>query len=173
MQSESHSVSTSYETPVANELMNKSVKCVTAEMSLRDLVDFFLKQEVSCAPVVDDQNSLLGFVSQGDALANLSNQMFGGFPRQPLTVAHIMKRHPISITPETDVFSIASIFNSHGYRHVPVVDQQHRLQGLVSRCDVLSALSQYDDHEKRENDKEHFPPDLHKIMNLRFMVSGG
>ena len=159
--------------PVAGELMNQSVKCVSSDVPLRDLVSFFLKKDVSCAPVVDDdQKTLLGFVSQGDALSHLSQQMFGGFPRQPLTVAHMMKRHPVSVTPETDVFSIASIFNSHGYRHVPVVDHQNRLQGLVSRREVLSALSKYFDQENREYDQEHFRPDVHKIMNHRFIISG-
>ena len=161
--------------PVAGELMNQSVQCVTPDLSLRELVDFFLKHQVSCAPVIernDDQKVLLGFVSQGDALSNLSNQMFGGFPRQPMTVANIMKRHPVAIAPETDVFAIASILNSHGYRHVPVVDQQNRLQGLVSRYEVLGALGKYFDDEQREYDKEHFRPDVHKIMNHRFILSG-
>ncbi len=165
----------SHQQPVARDLMNQSIHCVTPEATLNELVALFLKHQVSCAPVVDkndDQKVLLGFVSQGDALSNLSNQMFGGIPRQPMTVATIMKRHPVAITPETDVFAIASILNSHGYRHVPVVDQQNRLQGLVSRREVLVALNKYFDDEQREYDVEHFRPDLHKIMNLRFILSG-
>ncbi len=154
--------------------MNPSVQFVSTKLSLRDLVEFFLTTEHSCAPVIDDndQKTLLGFVSQGDAISSLSNQMFSGTPRQPIEVSHIMKRHPIAITPETDIFSIASIFNSHGYRHVPVVDPQNRLLGLVSRREVLLALSQYFDRVVREHDQEFFPPDLHKIINHRFIVSG-
>jgi CBS-domain-containing membrane protein len=167
-------MNTTREIPAASKLMNKSVKCVAVELSLRELVGFFLKHDVSCAPVVsdvDDQKTLLGFVSQGDALSHLSNQMFSGFPQQPLSVAHVMKRHPVAISPDTDVFSIASIFNSHGYRHVPVVDQQNRLQGLVSRREVLSALMEFSDSEMREFDREHFRPDVTKIMNHRFILS--
>ena len=160
--------------PIAGELMNRSVKCVGSNLSLPDLVAFFLKQDVSCAPVVEDEDekTLLGFVSQGDALSSLSNQIFGGFPQQPVAVADIMKRHPLAITPETDVFSIASIFQSHGYRHVPVVDEQNRLQGLVSRREVLAALIRYSEQLDLEHTKEHFHPDLHKIMNHRFIISG-
>lgn len=160
--------------PTAIELMNKSVRTVTADMGLRDLVKFFLKHSISCAPVVEKQGQhriLLGFVSQGDALSHLSNQIFLGFPRMPLQVDHIMKKHPIAVLTETDLFAIASILNSHGYRHVPVVDAENHLHGLISRREVLKALMDYFEAQESEYEGEHFPPDLHKIMNHRFIVS--
>lgn len=161
--------------PTAEKLMNPSVQCVTGELSLHELINFFLRKSVNCAPVIGENSNkkeLLGFVSQGDALSHLSSQMFAGFPRMPLQVSHIMKRHPVAVMPDTDVFAVASIFNSHGYRHVPVVDEHNQLLGLISRREILVALTEYFDQQEAEYNREHFPPDLHKIINHRFIVSG-
>ena len=160
-------------TPTAQQLMNTSIRCVSDELSLQELIAFFVDNSVTCAPVVSNQTGqqeLLGFISQGDALVSLSSQMFGGFPRMPIQVKHIMKRHPVAVTPDTDVFAIASILSSHGFRHVPVVDDQNQLLGLVSRREILLALTKYLDKEQADFDRDHFPPDLHKIMNLRFVA---
>lgn len=163
-------------TPTARQLMNSSVRCVSDELSLRELIDFFIENSVSCAPVVAEENgprNLLGFISQGDALSSLASQMFGGSPGMPIQVKHIMKRHPVAVRPETDVFAVASIFSSHGFRHVPVVDDQNQLLGLISRREILAALTKFFDQQQVEFDREHFPPDLHKIMNLRFVAGNG
>jgi CBS domain-containing protein len=167
-------MSTETTVPNAGDLMNRNVRCVSQEMPLADLVDFLLREEVSCAPVVDSselRKLLIGFVSESDALEHMSNEMFYGSPRPPQTVATCMKRHPISVTPDIDAFALCSLLVSHGYRHLPVVDDTSHLLGLVSRREVLTALKAWYFDVNREHDREHFPPDLRKIMNHRFIVS--
>ena len=40
-----------------------------------------------------------------------------------------MKRHPIAITEDVDLFAIGSLLVNHGYRHLPVVDEDNQLSG--------------------------------------------
>ena len=160
--------------PIAESMMNRNVHCVTPEMSLAEVVQVFLKHDVSCAPVVDrdgvEFRRLLGFTSEGDCLEYLSDEMFYGGSSQPQTAATIMKKHPICVAPEADVFELTSIFVSHEKRHVPVVDGEHNLLGLISRREILRSLETFYRESNQEYLLEHFPSDLQKISNLRFVA---
>lgn len=164
------------EIPKAVSLMNRDVHCVTPDMGLADVIRFLLKHRISCAPVVNvvtsESRILLGFISESDCLQRLSNEMFYGNSNPRQTAATIMKKHPLCVSPDTDMFSLASIFVSHDRRHVPVVDAEHHLLGLISRREILHALDSFYDEERQEYVLEHFPPDLQKISNLRFVAGG-
>jgi len=154
--------------------MNEHVHTVSPEFSLSKLIDFLLKHEISSAPVVEIQDGmkrLIGFISEQDALKQLSDEMFYRLPEPEQMVRACMKRHPVSITPDIDIFAIASLFVSHGYRHVPVVDENNKLLGIVSRRDVLRSMKPFHAAAASEHDLEYFPPDLTKIINHRFIVS--
>ncbi len=161
-------------TPNAQDIMNRNVQTVGPEASLQEVIMVLLKHEVSNVSVVERDGKrqiLMGFVSEGDCLEYLANELFYGNPSPRQTAGTIMKRHPVCIDPTTDVFTIASILTSHRYRHLPVVQDQELL-GIVSRRDILRALDQYCGERDHARDRERFPVDIHKIMNHRFIVSG-
>ena len=81
-----------------------------------------------------------------------------------------MRRHPVCVAPETDLFALASIFESHDYRHLPVTQDDYLL-GIVIRRDVLRAVDKYYQLLVRQNSRERFPPDVHELINHRFLVS--
>ena len=80
-----------------------------------------------------------------------------------------MRRHPVCVSPETELFTLASIFSSHSYRHLPVVEDD-ALIGIISRRDVLKALDEYYQDAIKSHDEQRFRPDLSKIVNLRFLA---
>lgn len=159
--------------PVAKEFMNRDVHCLKSDMTLSEAVAFLLKHEISSAPVTEETGGsgpkLVGFLSEADCLEYLSNEMFFGSPVMRHTVQTMMKRHPVCVGPETDLFSLASVFVSHNHRHLPVVDGE-RFLGIVSRRDILRSLDEYNRDRMENRDFERFPPDLHEIMNLRFVT---
>lgn len=165
---------TTSQIPLAAELMNNDVEVVTPELTLIELIDFLQRHHISSAPVVDGNDSsrkLVGFISESDALERLANEMFYGLTEQPSTVLTCMKRHPVCIRPDIDVFAIASLLVNHGYRHMPVVDEQNRLLGIVSRRDVLRSMRSFYAKSTKEHESKYFPPDLSKIINHRFILS--
>ncbi|MCA9114744.1 MAG: CBS domain-containing protein [Planctomycetaceae bacterium] len=162
--------------PTAAQLMNRRVQTVTSEMSLMEATRFLLKHQISNAPVVqgpetDGHPLLLGFVSEQDCLEHLSNEIFFGRPVAPHTVETIMRRHPVCVSPADDAFALSSIFVSHGYRHLPVVEDG-RLLGIVSRRDILRSLEIFYHHWQQQQDRENFPPDWRELINLRFLFGG-
>lgn len=160
-------------TPMAEDIMNRHVKTVSPDMPLSEVVTFLLKHRVSNVPVVKkegDDRVLLGFLSEGDCLEFLANELFYGNPSPQQTAETMMKKHPVCVSSDADVFALTSIFTNHHYRHLPVVDGLN-LIGIVSRRDVIEALDQYYRDWTRSSSRERLPVDLHKIMNLRFLVS--
>lgn len=161
--------------PNARDFLHTKVETVKPTDTLADVIKTLLDHNVSNAPVVDEQagkRTLVGFISEADCLEHVSNEMFYGNPSPKLTADKIMKRHPVCVSPDTNVFALASIFVSHGLRHLPVVEKDE-LVGIVSRRDVLRALEKHYRELTKQRDDERHRPDLHQIINHRFIVRGG
>ena len=159
--------------PLALEFMHKNVKTVTPEMSLGDVVQFLLHHGLSNAPVtemLDGESRLVGFLSERDCLAAISQESFFGSPAPPQHARTMMRKSPVCVSPDTDVFALATIFINHGFRHLPVTSDRGELLGIVSRRDVLAAIDKYYRDENSKSLREHFPPDTHQIINHRFIM---
>ncbi|MEX1096760.1 MAG: CBS domain-containing protein [Planctomycetales bacterium] len=162
------------ETPRAGDYMNRHVRTVSPEMRLDAVVSFLLEHEVSNAPVVEERDGrrvLVGFISEHDCLEHLSNELFYGSPSQPQSAATIMRKHPVCVEPDTELFTLASILVNHRMRHLPVV-ADGELLGIVSRADILKALDEYYREYVAGRERERHPPDIHELIHHRFIMSG-
>ncbi|REJ92476.1 MAG: CBS domain-containing protein [Planctomycetota bacterium] len=161
--------------PAASDFMNCHVHLVSPDMSLGDVIQFLIRHEISNAPVVETdngRNKLVGFISERDCLAVLAGVSYFGSPSPPQTVRTIMRLHPVCVSPQTELFTLASIFVNHGFRHLPVVEDE-ALLGIVSRRDILRAMDEY--YRETQGEQSHrkfFRPDLHEIANHRFITGG-
>lgn len=159
--------------PQAREFMNRKVQSVTPDVTLAEVIAKLREQDVSNLPVVEETVNgplLVGFISEGDCLEYVSNELFYGNPSPPQTARTIMKRHPVCVQPGTNLFTLASILVNHKLRHLPVVENDI-LVGIVSRRDVLQAMEKVYREALNQKEHERFRPDLHEIMNHRFIVS--
>jgi CBS domain-containing protein len=133
-------------TPRAGDYMTGHVRTLTPDMPLADVISFLLAHNLSSAPVIESREngrrSLVGFVSEHDCLEHLSNELFYGTPSPRQTAGTIMRKHPVCVAPDTELFTLASIFVNHGMRHLPVVDHGE-LVGVISRRDILQAMEHY------------------------------
>lgn len=159
--------------PTAQDIMHAQVHTLEPNTGLAEIVGFLLKHELSNAAVVRQEGHnrvLLGFISEEDCLEFLANEVFYGNPSPPQTAETIMRKHPVCVGPDEDIFTLTSIFTSHHYRNLPVVDGGHLL-GMVGRRDVIKALDQYYRDWMRTRSRDRFPVNLHEIMNHRFLVT--
>ena len=161
--------------PCARDFLETHVHTVTAKTPLPDVVRFLLKHEVSNTPVVEEtpngRQRLLGFLSERDCLEYLSNEMFFGSPAQPQTAETMMTRHPVCVTPDTDIFALTSVFIAHNFRHLPVVDGDEFI-GIVSRRDVLLALDRYYRELLAAGEARRHLGDYGQLASMRFLVRG-
>lgn len=67
----------------------------------------------------------------------------------------VMTRDPVTIAPEARLADLEAIFEKHDFNSLPVVDAAGRIQGIVTKLDLLRAF---------EFDDEHIFPPYEEIM---------
>jgi predicted transcriptional regulator len=81
-------------------------------------------------PVVDGQLKVVGIVTTKDIMGHKSE----------VSIEKVMTKKPLTVSKRTSVASAAHMMIWEGIEVLPVVDEQNRLQGIISRQDVLKAL---------------------------------
>jgi CBS domain-containing protein len=146
----------------AIDVMTGNVITVTPETSIRELAKLLSDHGISGVPVVDEANSLVGIVSEGDLLhrtetgterrvqprrvrwldglmsdSNVARDYLKSHGRQ---VRDVMTRDVISVQETTELAEIADLLETKQIRRVPVV-RDGKIVGIVSRANLVRALA--------------------------------
>jgi CBS domain-containing protein len=144
------------------DVMSTHVIAVRRSAPYKELAAMLHAQRVSAFPVVDEDNKVIGVVSEADLLTKeaLEAGASGGLgrlvhPRErskadAVTAAELMTRPPVTIGPDEPVAVAARLMRSRRVKRLPVVSDDGRLIGIVSRSDVLSVFSRTDEQLRRE-----------------------
>jgi CBS domain-containing protein len=157
------------EPPTVKDLMITEVITVTLDASLDDVITLLITHDVPAAPVIENEDGgkkLVGLITERDCLEYFSNEIYYG---NPDVSVQSMMRLPLCAKPEMDVFSMATIFTQHPYRHLPVVKKK-QLVGIVSRRGVLRALYEFERKVCIDKAKEKCLMDFRELVNLRFII---
>ena len=137
---------------LVRELMVTAVASVGAESSLAEAVRLLAARRVSALPVVDEARRVVGILSEADVLrlqiAEDPRAHLAPTPPPhpwPATVSAVMTPDPVTAHTGSDVSLVALTMADTGWKSLPVVDEQDRLVGMVSRSDVIAALSTSDE----------------------------
>jgi CBS domain-containing protein len=155
--------------PTVKDLMVTKIHTVTPDATIDNVITMLIEHEIPAAPVVEDNDGskkLLGFITEKDCLEYFSNEIYYGNP--DVSVRFLM-RFPLCASPETDLFSMASIFTDHPYRHLPVVKKK-QLVGMISRRQVLRALYEFERKVCIGKSKSKSLMDFRELVNLRFII---
>jgi CBS domain-containing protein len=137
---------------LVRELMATTVASVDAQSSLAEAVRLLAARRVSALPVVDEVGRVVGILSEADVLRLQIVQdprahLAPTSPPEPwpATVSAVMTPDPVTAPAGSDVSLVALTMADTGWKSLPVVDDHHRLVGMVSRSDVIAALSTSDE----------------------------
>jgi CBS domain-containing protein len=124
--------------------MTRSVKTVTRELAVGDLGDMFERDDFNSYPVEDD-GQVVGIVTKFDVLKCFvftPNQMVPPYEQlMKRTVADVMTSEFIYVRTDTKLTRVLQLMIDHRLRSVPAIDNEHRLEGIIARRDVLRALA--------------------------------
>ena len=120
-------------------MITKLVK-LKPDMDVFDGVRLLLKNRISGAPVVDADGTYIGVFSEKCSMHVLLDAAYENLPTNE--VKAFMDTDAQTIKPDTQLLSIAQLFLLSSYRRLPVVDDDGKLLGQVSRRDVLKAAMQ-------------------------------
>ncbi|TVL95708.1 MAG: histidine kinase [Candidatus Brocadia sp. WS118] len=122
-------------TIVARDIMNKNVTVAKRQALGRSLADKLLTGKYSGMPVVDENNRIVGVISEFDLLKAMDR----GKSLEKITAEEIMSAKPICVTEDTTVEDVIHIMTKHNIVRVPVVRDEIPV-GIISRCDILKCV---------------------------------
>jgi CBS domain containing-hemolysin-like protein len=117
--------------PTAKDVMNPTVLTVPIDLTAAELADFFAERQITGAPVVDEDGTLVGVVS----LMDLAESHAG----PDLPIGEIMTPAVYSVRETTPVSAIARTMVS-GRVHRLLVTRRGRAGGIVTTMDLLPLL---------------------------------
>jgi CBS domain-containing protein len=139
------------------DVMTTHVVAVRANASFKEMAARLREHRVSAFPVLDEDNKVIGVVSEADLLAKEALEyatpgVVSGILRHReavkasgVTAADLMTKPPVTIGPYEPVTHAARLMYARRVKRLPVVNDDGRLVGIVSRADVLSVYSRPDE----------------------------
>jgi|KBSMisStaDraftv2_1062788.scaffolds.fasta_scaffold03077_12 CBS domain-containing membrane protein len=115
------------------DLMTSTVVSVGARESISHVLSMMDERRIRHVPVVDEQRTVVGVVSQRDVLQRALFQHSG-------TVNDIMSWHIETIGPDDDISVAARIMLDHKYGCLPVVEHG-RLAGILTEADFVRHMA--------------------------------
>ncbi|MFE6051311.1 CBS domain-containing protein [Kitasatospora sp. NPDC056446] len=141
--------------------MTSPVVLVSPETGFREIVTLLSEYDITGVPVVDPEGRPLGVVSEADLLRTLAAREDPGSllpapesaqvgPDGEITAAGLMTAQPVCTTPGTSIVAAARMMSRHGLKRLPVLDEEGRVTGMVSRGDLLRVFLREDVVIRRE-----------------------
>jgi CBS domain-containing protein len=147
----------------AAEIMNADVPSVSPEDDARAAIDLLARTDMGAVAVVDEDRRVVGIVSESDLilgdeesdlhLPHYLNIMGGvvfvgsmkGFEKRldkafATKVSELMTADPVVAHDFEAANRVAKKIADKHHNHLPVVDADGRLAGMVTRADALAAL---------------------------------
>ncbi len=142
----------------ARDIMSTKVVTVSPSTSVRVIAGLMVEKHVSGLPVLNDNGTLVGMVSEGDLLRRpeIGTQkhrrrwvsFFSGVDSQAreftkshaLRAGDVMTKQVIHVSEETPLGDVVGLMEKHNIKRLPVLSDG-KLVGIVSRADLLRALA--------------------------------
>lgn len=119
------------------EIMSRDCYRVIGKTSVSTLAEGLALHRLPGAPVVDDHDKLIGFISEQDVLGKVLESAY--LDDEPPLVRELMRNEVLSVSPNKSITDLAQEMLGAKPKVYPVTEQG-RLVGIVTRRDVLSAL---------------------------------
>lgn len=109
------------------------------DQKIHEAITVMLKYKISGAPVLNDQNDLVGIISEKDCLKVLIDEAYYNNPLNHRTVKDYMTEDVKTLSVHTNIVDAARNFINSSFRRFPIIDNNGRLVGQISRKDILKA----------------------------------
>ncbi len=140
----------------AKDIMTKKVVSVNKQTSSKEIAEVMARHSVSGIPVIDDDHHVVGIISENDYLSRMGKKDIQSFmsivalclqdkgclavPIRNQNAGDIMTSPVITASEDTPVFEIVNLFAEKKINRVPIISQEKKLVGIVSREDALQTV---------------------------------
>jgi CBS domain-containing protein len=148
---------------LVRDVMTSSVVTLRPDQSIGDAADQMAAHKFGAMPVVDESGALVGLLRDSDLIVSEARvhvptflNILGASIPLPGEMAHVeeelhkvagatveevMETDPLTIGPDDTLEDLATGMNDEEVSHVPVVDTDGRLVGIVARGDIVRFIA--------------------------------
>jgi CBS-domain-containing membrane protein len=132
------------------DVMTTDAVTATTSTAFKDLVEILVRRRISGLPVLSRQGKVVGVVGEADLLMKEEVQQDPGArparrPRRRAlrakaagdTAGDVMTTRPVTVRPDATVAEAARLMDRYHASCLPVVEEDGKLAGAVSRRDLL------------------------------------
>jgi CBS domain-containing protein len=145
----------------AKDIMSKKVITISKNDSIEKLSELLVNNKISGVPVVDENNKMVGIVSEADIIVQDADLHFpryfklldgiiyleslNKFKRNlekhlATKVGDIMTQKVKTVSENTPINEIADLMLDSRVNRVPVMDKNNNLVGIITRADIVKSM---------------------------------
>lgn len=106
----------------------------TSESTVSEIADMMDLKDIGAVPIINQDNLLIGILSERDIVRRLVKT---GRDSDLVTANDIMTKEIKSVQLDTSIDEAQRIMTKNNIRHLPVVDQNHKLINFLSQRDLI------------------------------------
>ena len=121
-----------------SDYMTTKLITFTPDQTIESVMQAIIKHRISGGPVVNERNELIGIISEGDCIKQISESRYYNMPMKDQTIEKHMASNVETIDGNMNIFDAANKFLEAKRRRFPIVENG-KLVGQISQKDVLKA----------------------------------
>ncbi|WP_136482101.1 CBS domain-containing protein [Cognatitamlana onchidii] len=121
-----------------SDYMTRSLITFKPDQSIESVMQALIKHRISGGPVVNDKHELVGIISEGDCIKQISESRYYNMPMQDQTIEKHMVSNVETIDGNMNIFDAAKKFLDSKRRRFPILENG-KLVGQISQKDILKA----------------------------------
>jgi CBS domain-containing protein len=139
---------------LVKDFMVRDVYSLKENDTIKTLLGTLSKNKIGSLPIVDENNQLVGIVSDGDILRYLNPKTYAAYlmfykedieevvpEKSKQAIKTIMKKHVVTINENDSLEDAMKILSQHHFKKLPVINENKQVVGIISRGDVIRNLT--------------------------------
>lgn len=155
LQAEMHAYRRHYGEIRCADIMSRDVLSVEYGTSLEKAWAMLDKHRIHALPVVDRAHRVIGIVTLTDFMKHADLDIYKSFDRKlrrfirrtrgthsdkPEVVGQIMSAPVKTAHADAHIVELAPMMSDVGGHHIPIIDEERRLVGIITQSDIIAAL---------------------------------
>ena len=112
---------------LVKHMMLTNVITASPSKSVKEIIETLYKKHIGCVISIDENKKCIGIFTERDAIRLVAEDVELD---QPL--GNVMTKNVITIQEDSSINEVRRTIQTHSIRHLPVVNQENRLVGLLS-----------------------------------------
>jgi CBS domain-containing membrane protein len=137
------------------DIMSRDLATVEYGTSLQDAWSLLRKRRIKALPVIDKVKRVVGIVTLADFMHHADLDLHHGWADKlralirpsltshsdkPEAVGQIMVRQVRVASADRPLSELVPLFADTGHHHIPIIDAEKRLVGIITQSDLVAAL---------------------------------